>query len=177
MCVVGGSGCDQSYEEIVSHLDHGRLNFDGELMRPTRLPWCVSWADDFPVNYVVAGMSFWNDQAMQGGDDRDWQWFRFDDGICDQLVYVRYGNTRTPYTMGETHFVYDGNRLLSAEVIISGLIDRDNVVAVLRHELGHCMGLADDPGHPTSVMSYGLDMDTVTQSDLWMLLQGNTAHE
>lgn len=71
-------------------------------------------------------------------------------------IHVEVGYLPDPM-MGYSSVLWDRDtgEIVSCDVIVSVDIayHHDTVEAVLIHELGHCLGLADDPGHESIMAS------------------------
>jgi hypothetical protein len=145
---------------------------DGTELRPGALPTTVD-ADEDCDDVVAEAVSWWADQLGA-------QVFWLCGGDCDVTVGVGYVPASTddldtggePMGLAVVDYSADG-AVLGAEVTLSSDVayDRPTLLQVALHELGHCLGLADDPGPPAtvdlrSVMSSPLDpLGVVTDHD------------
>jgi len=142
------------------YLDEGwHVADDGVTLHPGVLPATVD-ADEDCDAVVAEAVAWW-------ADSLDAPAFILCDGDCDVTValgLVPWTDTDEAEPMGlaEIEYASDG-AVLRCEITISSDIAYDHATAlqVARHELGHCLGLADDPGPPATV-----DLRSVMSSPL-----------
>ena len=163
------AACDPTY------LDEGwHVTSDGTELHPGAMPATVS-GDEDTAGLVIDACAWWADQL--GADAL----------VPSEPGYVTVAIGLVPSTgdpdadgepMGHATIGYSAwGSVLTCDVTISSDIayDHDTALQVLRHEIGHCLGLADDPGPPTtvdlrSVMASPLDpLGVVTDHDRALL--------
>ncbi len=159
-----------------TYLDEGwHVADDGTELRPGQLPATVDATDDCD-DVVAEAVGWWAEQGAAA--------FMLCDGDCDVTVALGYVPASTddldtggePMGLAAIDYAEDGT-VLSCDVTLSADIayHRDTLLQVARHEIGHCLGLADDPGPPAtvdlrSVMSSPLDpLGTLTAHDRALL--------
>lgn len=163
--------CDPAYLDERWHVAAG-----GTELRPGALPATVD-ADDDCDGVVAEAVSWWAEQLGAPA-------FVLCDGDCDVVVALGLVPATTedidtggePLGLAEIDYASDG-AVLACEVTLSSDIayHRETLLQAARHELGHCLGLADDPGPPAtvdlrSVMSSPLDpLGTLTDHDRALL--------
>lgn len=134
-------------------LDEGWLVGNGLELHPGVLPATVS-ADTDAMPFAEAAVAWWEEQL-------DCAVFELDlEGNGDVFITTGLVPASTedidsggePLGLAELDFAEDG-AILGGTITISSDItyDEDTATQVARHELGHCLGLADDPGPPTTV--------------------------
>jgi hypothetical protein len=179
-----GSDCE---EQRLDDLDEGFRNV-GELeIHPEVIPMAVegdsSLDDEGLAPLVPAVVAWWNDQI---GDDEDWFYEAM--GAPDITVEVNYISLDSmpddflaiehDVDLAEIHYsTYDG-AVISCHCILNVDLayDYDTMEQGLRHCLGHCLGLEDDPGIDVtvdlrSIMSNPLDpLGELTDHDRELLL-------
>lgn len=170
--VLMGSDCER---DRLNNLDNGKLVRDGYELEPYLQPWKLvvdETVDDpdfgFDRSQITEGIGWWNEQADRDGTDRTWFVEGDSTDVPDVagviLIDVGYtGGTEDQPILGNHYFAYSEGFILYATITISSDItyDEDTVLAVLKHEMGHAMGLADDPGPPETV-----DLNSVMGSPL-----------
>jgi hypothetical protein len=154
-------------------LDNGLMVRDGLELHQAALPVTVavdmSVEDDTLVPEIIA---WWNDQA-------GFEVFAGPVPVADILVTVGYvpGDYEDNVAgLAEVEFAADGS-ITSCLVTLSSDIayHRPTLLKDGEHELGHCVGLEDDPGPPTtvdlrSIMSDPLDpLGRLTDNDRELL--------
>ena len=164
------AACDPTY------LDEGfHVADDGVELHPGAMPATVA-GDEDTAGLAIDACAWWADQL--GADAL----------VPSEPGYVTVALGLVPAStadldaggepLGIASIGYSAwGSVLTCDVTISSDIayDRDTALQVLRHELGHCLGLADDPGPPTtvdlrSVMASPLDpLGIVTDHDRALL--------
>ena len=165
------TGCPDS----PTWLDNGLMVRDGLELHVDFFPQTVT-ADDLEgdTELLPEAVTWWNDQL-------DFEAFEQVDHIADINVTIGYvpitdWNPEYPDQgeAGLAEVTYDSSGVINdCQVTLSSDVSyhRPTLLQVLKHELGHCLGLDDDPGPPTtvdlrSVMGVPLDpLGEVTDHD------------
>lgn len=148
-----GAECE---EHRLEDLDNGRSQLtDGTEMRPLVLPWFVTFETDSSALGPMLMQSFdwWNEQV---GFDV----FTDNSSIGFSEISVE-ANLMPENVAGEFHDVTrEDGMILSGSITISSdiMYDQDYAESALHHEMGHALGLADDP--------YSIDLNSVMSSPL-----------
>jgi len=177
------SGCDD-----VSQLDEGALLADDgeELQAP---PWPITVGYDGSITreklagIVEEGPTWWNDQigekAVEGLGEDDSAFMVFDvNGLplagADVLdLQDEVELTQVRYDL-HTYAIIGCRATLNYDVAY----DEETMRVGVRHAIGHCLGLADDPGPPVtvdlrSIMAKPMDVwGELTAHDKALLLGG-----
>lgn len=165
LCVA--ADCEQARLEA---LDAGRMTMaDGTEMRPAVLPWVVVVDESIGSDVVDLAARWWN---LETGAVL----FEVDDGASPQLfgtleVSMGYagGDEYGPAGVFRDETNLDGEILRGSIVISSDIAYHEaTVFDAIRHELGHALGLADDP--------HSIDLDSIMSSPL-MPGAGLTEHD
>jgi len=167
--VLLGSDCEP---ERLNALDEGLEVRDGYEVEPYVLPWSITVTtevDDpdfgFDRNLITEAVDWWNDTIDRDGTDRTWfteEPVTEQNGVLHVTVGFTGGTEEEPVG-GLLEAAYSEGFILYATLIVSSDLTyhEDTVLAILKHEMGHAMGLADDPGPPTTV-----DLNSVMGSPL-----------
>lgn len=166
--VLFGSDCENTRLE---GLDNGRLEMSGYNVEPHHYPMRVialTSVDDeafgFDRDLIIQAVEWWNEQASRDGIQRNV--FVVDDEAIPGttgVIEVGVGYTGDSYEDGIPgiyEFYYDEEFIMYGVVTVSSDITYNDrtVIDVLRHELGHALGLDDDPD--------SIDLDSVMGSPL-----------
>lgn len=148
-----GADCEQAR---IDGLDAGRMVLsDGTEMSPSTLPWRVVADDSIDRAMVVEAVAWWGEESGMHVfvmDDSAQPW---DFGVIE----VSSGYSTTEDLLGVFNDVTDDDGLIqSGNIIISSdiLYDDDYTFHVILHEMGHALGLADDP--------HSIDLDSIMSS-------------
>jgi hypothetical protein len=187
LLVCCGSDCDPPV-----YLDEGlHVTVDGITLHPGVLPAAIS-ADDTveDATLLPEAVDQWNEWLSGDGVDRTVLVVAEPGETPRVTASVGYvpapdwgeefadGSSAEPLGIAYIDFAEDGE-MLGAEIVISSDIayDRDTVLQVLLHEVGHgFFGLADDPGPPQtvdlrSVMSSPMDpLGVLTDHDFAIIV-------
>ena len=161
--------------------DHGRVrNFNNMPSVPIVLPWEVC-VDQLTVRELAVpthrAMRWWQSQADRDGVPRDWFVASVVD-FCEPSnlgqVYVGIAPPEIPNAVAQAAFLT--NRLgdiLYCDISVApewAWVDEDTLELWLRHEFGHCMGLAHDEQGTGSIMEAPTDPDAeLTDHDFALL--------
>jgi len=160
------SACDPA-----DHLEEDLVVRDGLELHATHFPLLATVDDTADPGWLTSTTAWWVGQSRLPVLAEDAE---FED------ILVSEGYMSNPNALDHTHLEYDSEGgILRCEIVISADIayDRETSLQVLRHALGHCFGLADDPGPPQtvdlrSIMSSPLDMlGVLTDHDRELLLE------
>lgn len=165
-----GSECEQ---RRLDSLDRGFMllypNTD-EPALPAFLPWTVvvdnSVLDEeygFDPVLVEQAVDWWNTVARRDGFVRAWFDFEdecYADDLCLVVSTGYTGDSDAEDEFGIFTFTLQDSRFVAGDIVVSSDItyDADTVLAVLKHEMGHSLGLADDV--------YSLDLNSIMCSPL-----------
>jgi hypothetical protein len=146
--------CDPSY------LDNGFMEVDGRRMEPLDLPYVVAHDDSISGSAIDEAVAWWHEETdLEVGSlfvvDHDPELFDELDGLSENdrigaiTVWSEWPNVPEDVeALGATIIRRDSEaRIKTTEVLVSPDVigDRQWTIAVLRHEFGHCLGLAHDP--------------------------------
>lgn len=183
--VLLGSDCE---DQRLTNLDNGLDTHNGYETEPYVLPWSVVVDSEvldpdfgFDRSQITEAVNWWNDNIDRDGTDRTWfteEPVTGQDGVLHVTVGFTGGTEEEPVG-GLLEAAYSEGFILYGTIIVSSDLsyDEDTVLAILKHEMGHAMGLADDPGPPetvdlNSIMGSPLVLDgELTDHDFELLVQ------
>ena len=149
LCCLGAD-CEQ---DRLDGLDNGRMTLDdGTEMHPYLTPWYVTWDDSIDDDFAMDAIEWWNEQAgVEVFEVEAWSFSAISieaNLLPEDVAGVFRDNT------------YDDGRISSGDIVISAdiMYDYDYSQAALRHEMGHALGLADDP--------HSIDLNSIMSSPL-----------
>ena len=146
-----GSDCESSR---LYSLDNGRLTIDGETeMTPCCLPWRV--VSDLEI--APDAIAWWDRELGENYFELDNSAWQDNYGV----LFINCGTTGIDDPAGVFYDATDGNgSILQGAIVISSDIayHEETVFYALLHEMGHALGLADDP--------YSLDLNSIMSSPL-----------
>jgi hypothetical protein len=133
-------------------LDNGRMTLDdGTPMGPYIVPWYLTVEDSIDDQMVIDAMAWWNEQV-------GFVVYEMDEWSFSEVT-VSSGYTGDEDADGVFRdLTHDDGMIDRGDIIVSSdiLYDDDYAQAVLRHEMGHALGLADDP--------HSVDLNSVMSS-------------
>lgn len=150
-----------------------KISDSGFETRPTLAPYGISTVDDLPIQDAVV---WWNDQV---GRDV----ILTNQPVSDFIAEIGYvpciDLDACPSGLARVVSSVDDGAILSCNITISSDITYDEVTVlhVLKHEIGECLGLADDCGPPAcvdlrSIMSNPLDpLGELTEHDRVLIIE------
>lgn len=168
-------------EESRAPEDRGfHVTSDGDELTPGEIPMSVWW-DAANLHYVADSVSWWNGEMSRDGMSRVVFFALDEDSVEISDVDVSFGDVvyhgeedpENIVPLGMSRMYYDSSgAVYYCAITISSDIseDEERVMFVLRHELGHCLALADDPWDEYSVMGVPLVDDGTLTDDDWELL-------
>lgn len=148
--VLMGADCES---QRLEGLDEGfHVTETGLELQPGALPFAVAWADDAGPRVLEESALWWDEQLSSE--------VFFYDGNAPQVT-AEFGYVPAPpddawtgdfdlegFPLGIAYLDFDEfGAVTFCEIVVSSDIEYDGptVAAVMRHEIGHCLGLADDP--------------------------------
>lgn len=175
-----GSDCEPTY------LDEGfHVAEDGVALHPGMLPAALATDDTVEDGTLLPEvLDKWNGWLSRDGTARTVLVVAEEGETPRAVVSVGlvpapdWGSADDPAGIAKLDYDLETGEVLGAEIVLSSDIayDRDTLVDVLSHEVGHFLALADDPGPPQtvdlrSVMASPMDpLGELTEHDFEMLL-------